>query len=253
MTEQEARFILQSCRPRGEDKDDPQFAEALREAERNPELARWLAEEQAFDCAVAAQLAALPTPFGLKTRILAQAAPRSGRNPWSLAAILAGVVALLFLAVQVAGLFRPAAPSPAPASASAEIPDYVQEMVSFIRLNPPLEMKSHDLGAIKGWLAKSALPAEVPPGLAALEPLGCRLLSFRGHEVALICFQREGDRLAHLFVVNRAAMPKMKPSDKPVFASSGDWMTASWAEGDRVYTIAVQGDRATVKRYLPQA
>ena len=80
MTEQEARFILQSYRPGGEDKDDPQFAEALREAERNPELARWLAEEQAFDCAVAAQLAALPAPFGLKTRILAQAAPRSGRT-----------------------------------------------------------------------------------------------------------------------------------------------------------------------------
>ena len=89
----------------------------------------------------------------------------------------------------------------------------MQEMVSFIRLNPPLEMKSHDLGAIKGWLAKAALPTEVPPGLAALEPLGCRLLSFRGHDVALICFQREGDRLAHLFVVDRAAMPKMKPGD----------------------------------------
>jgi hypothetical protein len=255
MTEQEARFILQSYRPGGEDQDDPQFSEALREVERNPELARWVAEEQAFDCAVAAQLAALPAPFGLKTRILAQAAPRSGRNPWSLAAILAGVVALLFLAVQVVGLFRPAAPASATASASAsaEIPDYVQEMVSFIRLNPPLEMKSHDLGAIKGWLAKAALPTEVPRGLTALEPLGCRLLSFRGHDVALICFQREGDRLAHLFVVNRAAMPKMKPGDKPVFASSGDWMTASWAEGDRVYTIAVQGDRATVRRYLPQA
>ncbi len=253
MTEQEARFILQSYRPGGEDKDDPQFAEALREAERNPELARWLAEEQAFDCAVAAQLGALPAPFGLKTRILAQAAPGSSRHPWSLAAILAGVVALLFLAVQVVGLFRPAAPAPVLASTSAEIPDYVQEMVSFIRLNPPLEMKSHDLGAIKGWLAKAAMPTEVPPGLTALEPLGCRLLSFRGHEVALICFQREGDRLAHLFVVNRAAMPKMKPGARPVFASSGDWMTASWAEGDRVYTIAVQGDRATVKRYLPQA
>ena len=253
MTEQEARLILQSYRPGGEDKDDPQFAEALRETERNPELARWLAEEQAFDCAMAAQLAALPAPFGLKTRILAQAAPRAGRHPWSLAAILAGVVALLFLAVQVVGLFRPAAPAPVLASTSVEIPDYVQEMVSFIRLNPPLEMKSHDLGAIKGWLAKAALPTDVPTGLAALEPLGCRLLSFRGHDVALICFQREGDRLAHLFVVNRAAMPKMKPGDQPIFASSGDWMTASWAEGDRVYTIAVQGDRAAVKRYLPQA
>ena len=99
MTEQEARLILQSYRPGGEDKDDPQFAEALREAERNPELARWLAEEQAFDCAMAAQLASAPGALWFENPD-----SRPGRaafrqpHPWSLAAILAGVVALLFLA-----------------------------------------------------------------------------------------------------------------------------------------------------------
>ncbi len=167
-------------------------------------------------------------------------------------AALAGVVALLFLAVQIVSLFRP--PAPVPVTATGEIPDYVREMVSFVRLDPPLEMASHDLGSIKSWLAtQAALPTDIPPRLAALQPLGCRILSFRGQSVALICFQREGDRLAHLFVVDRSALPKMEPGAKPVFASAGDWMTASWVEGDRVYMIAVQGDRAAVMRYLPQA
>src|ERR1041385_6888235 len=76
MNEQEARLILQACRPGDLDHSDPQIAEALGEVERNPELARWFAEEQAFDRAMAAHLQAVPAPFGLKTRILAQGIDR---------------------------------------------------------------------------------------------------------------------------------------------------------------------------------
>lgn len=244
MDEQQARLILQACRP-GADRDDPQVAEALQEAARNPELAQWFAEEQAFDRAIAAHLEAVPAPLGLKTRILANAAPPAESRQWSWAARLAAVAALLFLLAQIISLFRASAP------ASTVVPDYAREMVSFIRLVPPLEMESHNLDAIKSWLAKKdASPMNVPPRLAALQPVGCRVLSFRGEKVALICFQRGGDRLAHLFVVDRAAL-KMKQGEKPVFVDAGGWTTASWAENDRVYMIAVQGDRAAVQRYLP--
>lgn len=245
MDEQQARLILQAYRP-GADRDDPQVAEALQAAVRNPELAQWFAEEQAFDRAIAAHLEAVPAPFGLKTRILANAASPAESRQWSWAAKLAAVAALLFLLAQIISLFRASAP------ASTGIPDYAREMVSFVQLAPPLEMESHDLGAIKSWLAKKdAAPMDVPPRLAALRPVGCRVLSFRGQKVALICFQRGGDRLAHLFVVDRAAMPKMKQGEKPVFVDAGGWTTASWAENDRVYMIAVQGDRAAVQGYFP--
>ncbi len=247
MTEEEARLILQSRRPGDADQNDPHFAGALQEVERSPALAEWWEEEQAFDRAMAAHLATLPAPFGLKTRILAQPYSRPGARSWSLATALAAVAALLFLVAQVVSLFR------APTAESAPVASYVREMVSFVRLDPSLEMASHDLGAIKGWLAQTGLPAEVPPRLAALDPVGCRVLSFRGHDVALICFQRREGRLAHLFVVDRAALPKMQPGDKPIFATSGQWMTASWVENDRVYMIALQGDRAAIEPYLPRA
>ena len=41
MDEQEARLILQAYRPGEADKGDPHFDEALKEAARNPALARW--------------------------------------------------------------------------------------------------------------------------------------------------------------------------------------------------------------------
>jgi hypothetical protein len=245
MNEHEARLILQAYRP-GAGPEDPEVLAALQEAARNPELARWFAEEQAFDRAIAAHLEAIPAPFGLRTRILAGAVSPVESRPWSWFVKLAAVVALLFLFVQVAGLFR--------ASAPAGIQDYAREMVSFVRIPPALEMESSDLSAIKNWLAKkNAAPTDIPPRLAALQPVGCRVLSFRDQEVTLICFRREGNRLAHLFVVNRAALPKMKPGEKPVFAEAGEWTTASWMENNRVYMIAVQGDRAAVQRYLPGA
>jgi len=248
MDEQQARLILQAYRPDDEDKADPHFGEALQETVRNPALARWFAEEQAFDRAMAAHLDAMPAPFGLKTRILAQAAPPVSSRKMSWAVGLATLGAFLFLVGQLIGLWRSLAP------ASSPLRNYAHEMVSFVRLPPPLEIESKDLGAIQNWLArKEVISVEVPSRLAALEPVGCRVLSFNGHAVTLICFHRDGNRLAHLFVVDRAAFPKLKPGAGPIFSSKGEWTTATWAEKNRVYMIAVQGDAAAVQRYLPDA
>ncbi len=54
-------------------------------------------------------------------------------------------------------------------------------------------------------------------------------------------------------MVNRAAIPNMKPGAKPNFANEHGWLTATWAEKDRVYMIAMQGGRAEIERFLPNA
>ncbi|HEX3818209.1 MAG TPA: hypothetical protein VHW03_07965 [Chthoniobacterales bacterium] len=244
MDETQARLILQAYRP-GEVADAP-TAEALRSAAEHPGLGNWFAEEQAFDRAIAAHLAAVPAPFGLRTRILAQARmpQRNGKARWTFG--LAALAALVFLVAQGIALWRgPASPSPT---------DYAREMASFIQLKPALQMESGDLGKIKTWLAgKDAPPMTVPSRLAALDPVGCRILSFRGHSVTLICFHRERNRLAHLFVVDRTAMPGMKPGQRPIFDNENGWMTATWAEGNCVYMIAMQGGRTALEQYLPGA
>jgi hypothetical protein len=247
MDREEARRILAAYRPGDHDQTDPQFAEALKEAARDPELARWFGEEREFDRAIAAHLESVPVPLGLKTRILANAAPgAASKSSW--AAALAVVAAVLFLLAQIVNLWRDSAHS------FASLPDYQREMVSFIQLPPPLDMESSNLGEIKNWLAKKEVTqVAVPARLATLDPVGCRILSFRGRKVTLICFRRSEKNLAHLFVVDCAALPKLKPGASPVFADEGEWTTASWAEKDRVYMIAVQGGRDTAKRYLPDA
>ena len=248
MNEDEMRLILRSYRPGLDNPNDPQFAEALGSAAEDPEMARWWEEEQAFDHAMAAHVAALRAPFGLKTRILAQAtAPATSRSArWIVG--LAGAAALLFLLTQVADVWRNAAP------ASAALPDYASEMVSFIKLPPSLPLMSPHLGTIMNWLEEEkAIPPNVPANLALLDPVGCRVLSFRQHDVTLVCFNRGSDKLAHLFVVDRAALPELKPGAAAIFQREGEWMTATWTENERVYMIVVEGDEAAARRYLPHA
>jgi hypothetical protein len=248
MDEQEARLILQAYRPGTPDESDPYFSEALQTVRGNPALGRWFAEEQAFDRAMAAQLAAIPAPFGLKTRILAQGGRPAGsaRKRWVFG--LAAALALVLLLAQAVNFWR------TPKSVASQPLDYAREMTSFIELSPPLAMESSDLGTIEKWLGqKDPLPVQVPARMAALEPIGCRMLSFRGYDVTLICFQREGNRIAHLFAVPRAALPSVQPGEKPIFANEQGWMTATWAEADRVYMITLQGSRAELEQYLPSA
>lgn len=249
MNEAEARVVLQAYQPEVDDKSDAQIAEALRLAAANPELAIWWEEEQAFDRAIAAQLESIPAPFGLKTRILAQAEEETPkrRNGWRWAFGGAVAVAALLVLAQVTDFWH----KPQTVSVPHQ---YAREMASFIQLAPPLEMESNNLAQIKSWLAqKDEKPVQIPARLAALEPLGCRVLSFRGHDVTLICFHADGKRLAHLFVVDRAAMPKLQPGDKPIFSNQHGWMTATWAEQDYVYMITMQGSRAMVEQFLPRA
>src|SRR5439155_11981500 len=102
------------------------------------------------------------------------------------------------------------------------------------------------------WLSRTDTPAEVsiPPGLSALEPVGCRTLFFRGQKVTLICFRRSGTRLAHLLVLDHLALRSLRADGAPIFAQDGEWMTAAWRKKGRTYLLAAQGDRALLERYL---
>ena len=246
MTKEEAKKILAVYRPGGEDRLEPDFAEALQETQRNAELARWFAGERDFDHAVAAHLKSVPAPFGLKTRILANIASRRGTKPhWVLA--VAAAAAALFLLVHFINLSRTSGQH------SGSLSDYEQEMMSFIKLPPPLEMNSLQIGPIKQWIAEHKAPlADIPPGIAAVETMGCRILSFRGNPVTLICFCH-GQTVAHLLTVDRSALPALKPENPPVLTTHGDWTIATWADQHYAYMVAVHDKPGAAQAYLPRA
>src|SRR4029453_275308 len=106
---------------------------------------------------------------------------------------------------------------------------------------------------IKQWIAERKAPlAEIPPGIAAVETMGCRILSFRGYPVTLICFCH-GQTVAHLFMVNRAALPALKPGAPLVLSSEGEWTVPTWADQRHAYMIAVHERPAEARQYLPHA
>jgi hypothetical protein len=185
-------------------------------------------------------------PFGLKTRILANVPSRSATKPhWVLA--VAAATAALFLLVQFISVSRGSGQH------SGSVSDYEQEMMSFIKLPPPLEMNSLQIGPIKQWIAERKAPlADIPPGIAAVETMGCRILSFRGNPVTLICFCH-GQTVAHLLTVDRSALPALKPEKPPVLTTHGDWTIATWADQHYAYMVAVHDKPGAVQPYLPRA
>ncbi len=81
MDKEQARFVLRSFRPDGEDAGDPDFTEALRLALENRELGEWLAHERAFDASFATALGAVDLPPNLRDDILACLAVERGDFP----------------------------------------------------------------------------------------------------------------------------------------------------------------------------
>ena len=245
MDKDEIRKILSVDRPAGQDAADPLIAAARQAAQEDPALTRWFEQEQEFDRTFAEALRGRPLPGGLETRIMAMASGRiTQRNLWARRIGLAAA-ALVVLVAFFSSWQGPLQPT-------ASLADFRGEMVSFIKLPPPLELETSSSERIQNWLSHNQAPADVPipPGLSALEPVGCRVLLFRGEKVTLICFRRSGKRLAHLLVMDRKALSKLRPNGAPIFSQEGEWATAAWAKGDRIYLLAAQGERALIAHYL---
>jgi len=51
-------------------------------------------------------------------------------------------------------------------------------------------------------------------------------------------------------VVDHAAFSGLSSKETPVFAREGEWMTATWQDGNLQYLLVAQGDRALLEHYL---
>lgn len=245
MDDREVRSIL-SVHRTGE--SDARLREAERRAGADPVLADWWTEEQETDRAIASKLQEMDVPSMLKARLLSQENPPLMRQTAWRRRILLAAAAIVALAVMFGswrGPFQPA----------ISFADYRDEMVSFVKVDPALELRSNELSHVRDYLAKSGAPSQfqIPKQLREMQPIGCRSLRFRGHDVSLVCFRRGEGKLLHLFVVNRAAVPNLRASAEPQFSPEGEWMTAAWIEGDQAYLVTTEGDRAKLEKYIPSA
>lgn len=237
MNNEEAKLLLHAYRPGGRDAGAPRFREALDQAQRDPELARWFTNEQALDSRISAKLkAAITPPAHLKSQLLAQ------RNiirplawwrqpPWKLAAA-ACVALLVTLAVF---WFRP--------SGAGGFAGYRNQMAEFVGVKMDrLDLTTRDVAEARRWLAQRNPNGEfvVPAGLDGRPSVGCRLLEWKGRKVSLLCFELQNRQIAHLLVIDRGAFTD-GPGESPAFNQVGEVATLSWSQGKSIYVLASKG------------
>jgi hypothetical protein len=238
MNNEQAKFILQAYRPGGEDAQDPQFQEALEQARRDPELARWFANERAIDARISGKLkAAVNAPANLKAMLLAQSKIVRPTAWWRQPAWLAmSAAACLALLVTISVLWLKPKSLPLMTEYRGAMAQLVGSKLDH------LDLMSHDVTEVRRWLTQTNAHGDfvLPAGLDGKPSLGCRLLDWQGHRVSLICFELANRQMAHLIVIDRSAFGDAS-NDSPQFAQLGEVATVSWSHGDKTYLVASKG------------
>ena len=244
MNLENAKLILAASRAGDEAGANPQLREALALAQADPELADWLVRERRGDEAIRRELAAVPVPAGLKARLLAQqnvaALPVAhtgtswfaGRSPlvWAMAAAL-----VIFLGLT----YNWSRPHP-----GAGLTDFAQDMITASPQNAHhVDALNSNFEQVKVWLAgrQALADIELPPAIKNAPGLmGCRIMSWRGKPVAMLCFVMPGEHHVDLFVTRAANVVDAPAAGQPVFASVNAHAIAGWQAGDNVYVLAGQ-------------
>lgn len=242
MNQDQAKHFLGSCRPRGQDQQDPLFAEAARHLETDPALAEAFAEQRKFDTALTRAVQGIPVPEGLKESILASRKTIQ-LVPWWKQPVPAAAAALFLFLLTVGAVWS--------ASKPKSFADYRNQVVEESwSISPHLDLETSDLQKVQRWMAQQHGMEEfvVPAGLRDLPVRGCRNLDCDGHKVAVLCFQ-DGTRHAHLFVMNRMEFADLAALGGPEFEKCHGWKTASWSQGEATYILVGMKYQAFIKRF----
>lgn len=257
MTENEAKEILKLYRPGTADAEDPSFAEALALCERDGELKHWFDEHCSLYAALRAKFKEIVVPEGLKEQIIAERKVRTTAAPlWQKAVILAGAIAAVVLIVShIISTRQPSEPH--------DFATYSDSMVSYaVRSYGTMDLYTNDLNAIRQFLAQKGTIAdyELPNDLEKnAKPAGCvASITWQGKKVSMICFQtgrpvKPGlPSDLWLFVTDRSSASSPPKDSKPVLREGPEpgVATASWTVGNRIYILAVEGDKELLGRFL---
>jgi len=248
MDNREARFILSAYRPGGQDASDPRFAEALDQVRRDPILEQWFRDSLTFDTAMTDKLRAMTTPTDLRENILA-GLKISRVSDWKSRLAKWAIAAALILSAALGSLIWHNTRPTRLADWQTQALDVIS---SLVRNESSFDSQSNQPAELIAWLRVNHAPAaqKLPDNLNKLASLGCKTFSSNGISVSVICFMRPDGGLIHLITTNAPA-PSARPlKTTPKSAQQGEWATATWREGDRIYMLALEGSRDQLQSYL---
>ncbi len=245
MNNDEAKFILSAYRPGGDDAADARFAEALAQAERDPELAAWFKSELQFDAAIADALDTVSPPRDLRAKILAggeASRPRAWSARRSVLALAAGIV--LLAAFAAIWLGRAQHLDGWQRDALATIPKFSTGAESF-------DLVNKDPAVLQRFLQTQNAPAPeaLPVALRSLPSLGCKTINSSGRAVSIICFKMHTGEFIHLVVTEQNSLSRPPPA-QPNFVAESGWSTASWSANGRACMLATKGSEKDLREVL---
>ena len=244
MNSEQAKFVLAAYRPEMDYEDDPVMAEAIDQLLRDPELARWFADERELDETISKMLLAESPPADLRTQLLAGLRasapyPSRGRQLANVLGIAAGVALVCGLALVVQrsasdganGMIAGRAPLLEWQTACVEIfadPDFRLDLTG--SAYPVLERNLLERG--------TRVAGELPFATDRLAPIGCKVLAWRGLPVSLACFRAEGGEVVHLFVLPRGVADESLLRVRAHSQHIAGFATITWLQGDLIRMVA---------------
>ncbi|HUK81877.1 MAG TPA: hypothetical protein VLZ12_04515 [Verrucomicrobiae bacterium] len=243
MDSQQAKEILNLYRPSVDDAD-PQFAEALAQVQRDPELRQWFDQHCALHAEIRDKIKAISVPAGLHERILAR---RKVVRPlvWWRSPIAIAAAAVVVIALSIYSIVSQLNPP-------ARFSQFRQQVADFAAAGYTLDVQSASFDELRQQFASNGWPSDytVPSGLAKLGVRGGCLMNWRGHKVSMLCLRGPDHHDAWLYVIKRAALSNAPKQSALQVAMVGRLMTASWSEGAKTYVLAAQGDEAFLRSLL---
>jgi hypothetical protein len=247
----EAMTVLLLYRPGTADAEDPQIAEALALAKREPELARWLAEHCARQELLRAKFRQIEAPAGLREQIISeQAARERSRYRRPLAAVAAVAAVTLLACLTLFWVQRP------PGDNTLAV--YQNQMAGTALRGYTMDLTTTEPAQIRAFLARNQAPSDyvLPAALQKAAVVGCAVEGWQNVKVSMICF-RTGRPLPPnqasdlwLFVVEGASLKDAPQSDQPLIAAVNRLRTAVWTRGGVVYLLGTDGDESTIRKFL---
>lgn len=244
MNREEAKYVLSAYPIAGNQCEDSQFEEALRLAQRDPELREWFGRERELDAVIARKLQSVPPPPDLQFQLLAAhkviPIPRWRFRIASFAA--AAAIALVALTLSSYLFAR------RPTLALADFETYVASTAATL---DHLDLNTSNLVEIRDWLRQGQAPSEftVPSGLAQNKRVGCRVFDWRGKRVSLVCFALGEQKTAHMFIVERAVLRNVAANERVrVDSGQGGITTAIWTDDVNAYVVALQDGADELRR-----
>ncbi len=243
-----AKELLSGNPAHSGDELENEIAEALKLLESSPELQSWMEEQEQLDPVIAGAIRSTPVPDGLQGKLLetvgADRSVKRSRTRWFIwAGSLAALIALSAVSLRFTSpgeQFIQGMQHRVSGNSPDDFDQFRDGMAYYIRnVYFQLDHFTSSMDSIEDWLEENNAPLHeaVPAQLLALQPIGCKELSWNGHPVSLVCFHTRDGNIVHMFIMDKDAV------DEAAYASLGDVMvsneleTGGWVTEDKVYVL----------------